>query len=140
MAIARLAVNPKLPSFTPTCKKQSSHLLFANAPPADPTLRIMKMIYAKGLIRHICLNGLNQTWIQPALTIFAIFKEHNMDSLVNLIVYLVVFGLIWWLVSLLPLPSPVAQVVRVLFIILLILIVLSVFGIIPGGYLPRLSL
>jgi len=63
-----------------------------------------------------------------------------MDSLVNLIVYLVVFGLIWWLVSLLPLPSPVAQVVRVLFIILLILIVLSVFGVLPGGYLPRLSL
>jgi hypothetical protein len=27
----------------------------------------------------------------------------------------------------------------VLFIILLILIVLSVFGIIPGGYLPRLN-
>jgi hypothetical protein len=44
------------------------------------------------------------------------------------------------LVSLLPLPSPVAQVVRVLFIILLILIVLSVFGVLPGGYLPRLSL
>lgn len=63
-----------------------------------------------------------------------------MDSLINLIVYLVVFGLIWWLVSLLPLPSPVAQVVRVLFIIMLILIVLSAFGIIPGSYLPRLSL
>ena len=63
-----------------------------------------------------------------------------MDSIINLIVYLVVFGLIWWLVALLPLPSPVAQVVRVLFIIMLILIVLSVFGIIPGGSLPRLSL
>lgn len=63
-----------------------------------------------------------------------------MDSLINLIVYLVVFGLIWWLVSLLPLPSPVAQVVRVLFIIMLIWIVLSVFGIIPGSYLPRLTL
>eukprot|EP01041_Mallomonas_annulata_P033290 gene33290-55887_t len=40
----------------------------------------------------------------------------------------------------LPLPSPVAQIVRVLFIILLILIVLSVFGIIPGDYLPKLNL
>lgn len=63
-----------------------------------------------------------------------------MDLIINLIVYLVVFGLIWWLVSLLPLPAPVAQIVRVLFIILLILIVLAVFGIIPGNYLPRLSL
>lgn len=63
-----------------------------------------------------------------------------MDAIVNLIIYLVVFGLIWWLVSMLPLPAPVAQIVRVLFVILLILIVLSVFGILPGGYLPRISL
>jgi hypothetical protein len=66
--------------------------------------------------------------------------EKNMNILISLIVYLVIFGLIWWLVSLLPLPAPVAQIVRVLFIILLILIVLSVFGIIPGGYLPKLNL
>lgn len=63
-----------------------------------------------------------------------------MNMLISLIVYLVVFGLIWWLVSMLPLPGPVAQIVRVLFIILLILIVLSVFGIIPGHYLPKLPL
>jgi len=67
-------------------------------------------------------------------------RGNPMDLIINLIVYLVVFGLIWWLVSLLPLPAPVAQIVRVLFIVLLILIVLSVFGIIPGGYLPRLKL
>lgn len=63
-----------------------------------------------------------------------------MEPIVNLIIYLVIFGLIWWLVSLLPLPSPVAQIVRVLFIILLILIVLSAFGILPAGILPRYSL
>ena len=63
-----------------------------------------------------------------------------MNTLISLIVYLVVFGLIWWLVSMLPLPAPVGQIVRVLFIILLILIVLSVFGIIPGNYLPKLNL
>jgi hypothetical protein len=67
-------------------------------------------------------------------------KENNMNIIITLIIYLVVFGLIWWLVSMLPLPAPVAQIVRVLFIILLILIVLSVFGIIPGGYLPRLNI
>ena len=59
--------------------------------------------------------------------------------IVNLITTLVVFGLIWWLVGMLPLPSPVAQIVRVLFIIMLILIVLSAFGILPGGYLPQLK-
>jgi hypothetical protein len=63
-----------------------------------------------------------------------------MNILISLIIYLVVFGLIWWAVSLLPLPSPVAQIVRVLFIVILIMIILSVFGIIPGGYLPRLHL
>lgn len=63
-----------------------------------------------------------------------------MDAIINLVVYLVVFGLIWWLISLLPLPAPVAQVVRVLFIIMLILIVLSVFGILPGNHLPRINL
>jgi hypothetical protein len=61
-------------------------------------------------------------------------------TLVSLIVYLVVFGLIWWLVGMLPLPAPVAQIVRICFIILLILIVLAVFGIIPASYLPRLKL
>ncbi|MGZ8289369.1 MAG: Thivi_2564 family membrane protein [Telluria sp.] len=63
-----------------------------------------------------------------------------MALIINLIVYLVVLGLIWWLISLLPLPAPVAQIVRVLFIILLIWIVLAVFGIVPGGFLPRLNL
>lgn len=63
-----------------------------------------------------------------------------MDIIINLIIYLVILGLIWWLVSLLPLPSPIAGIVRVLFIILLIMVVLAVFGIIPGGFLPRLNL
>ncbi|MES2017217.1 MAG: Thivi_2564 family membrane protein [Pseudomonadota bacterium] len=63
-----------------------------------------------------------------------------MNVLISLVIYLVVFGLIWWLVSLLPLPAPVAQIVRVIFIIMLILIVLSVFGIIPGHYLPKLHI
>jgi hypothetical protein len=62
-----------------------------------------------------------------------------MNVIISLIIYLVMFGLVWWLVSMLPLPAPVAQIVRVLFIILLILIVLSAFGIGPGGGLPKLN-
>jgi len=71
---------------------------------------------------------------------FSKTAEEKMNIIISLIIYLVVFGLIWWLISMLPLPAPVAQIVRVLFIILLILIVLSVFGIIPGGYLPAIRL
>ncbi len=59
--------------------------------------------------------------------------------IINLIITRVVFGLIWWLVGLLPPRSPVAQIVRVLFIIMLILIVLSAFGVLPVGYIPRLT-
>jgi hypothetical protein len=78
----------------------------------------------------------------PVKATFVIHRRRGkkMNILISLIVYLVIFGLIWWLVSLLPLPAPVAQIVRVLFIILLILIVLSVFGIIPGGFLPKLNI
>jgi ABC-type siderophore export system fused ATPase/permease subunit len=67
-------------------------------------------------------------------------KGEKMDLIISLIVYLVVFGLIWWLISMLPLPAPVAQIVRILFIILLILMVLSIVGILPGGHLPRIRL
>lgn len=63
-----------------------------------------------------------------------------MDVLIGLIVYLVIFGLIWWLVGMLPLPAPVAQIVRVLFVILLILIILSAFGLVPGLHLPRIRM
>ena len=64
----------------------------------------------------------------------------HMNVIINLIVYLVIFGLIWWAVGMLPLPSPVGQIVRVLFIIALILIILSVTGIISGNYLPPIRL
>lgn len=78
--------------------------------------------------------------IDYAYLLIKLKRKLKMDTIINLIVYLVVFGLFWWLVSLLPLPAPVAQVIRVLFIILLIYIVLSAFDILPSGYLPSLKL
>jgi hypothetical protein len=63
-----------------------------------------------------------------------------MNVIINLIAYLVVFGLIWWLVSLLPLPSPVGKIVQILFIILLIIIILAFAGVIPNTQLPTLKL
>jgi hypothetical protein len=54
----------------------------------------------------------------------------------SLIVYVVVLGLLYWAVSLLPLPEPFPVVVKVLFIILLILVLLQAFGV--SLWLPRL--
>ena len=62
-----------------------------------------------------------------------------MALITTLIVYLIVIGLVYWLVSFLPLPAPFGTMVRVLFIVLAVLAVLSAFGIIGGG-LPRLRL
>ena len=78
--------------------------------------------------------------IDYACPLFKLEKRLKMDTIINLIAYLVVFGLFWWLVSLLPLPTPVSQVIRVLFIILLIYIIFSAFDILPSGYLPSLKL
>ncbi len=44
----------------------------------------------------------------------------------NLILFLVVIGLLWWLVTLIPMPHPFPLIIRVLFIILAVLCVLSV--------------
>lgn len=62
-----------------------------------------------------------------------------MSIIVTLIVYVIVLGLLWWLVSLLPIPAPFGQIVQVLFVLLAIVAVLSAFGVIGGG-LPRIHL
>ena len=62
-----------------------------------------------------------------------------MSIIITLIVYLIVLGLLYWLVSLIPLPDPFGQIVRVLFIILAVLVVLSAFGFISGG-LPHIRI
>ena len=60
--------------------------------------------------------------------------------IISLIVTLLVLGLIWWLISFLPLPSPFGQIVQVLFVILAILAVLSAFGVVSGSGIPVLKL
>jgi len=56
----------------------------------------------------------------------------------SLLISVILLGLLYWLVSLIPLPSPFPQVVRVLFIILLVLVVLSAFGLMPGNLRIRM--
>lgn len=63
-----------------------------------------------------------------------------MSFILTLIVYLIVLGLLWYLIQMLPLPAPVKMVINVLGILFLILIVLSVTGILPGGHFPLVHL
>ena len=62
-----------------------------------------------------------------------------MSILITLILWLIVIGLLYWLVSLIPLPAPFGQIVMVAFILLAVLAVLSAFGIVGGG-LPHVRL
>lgn len=57
--------------------------------------------------------------------------------MISLIVFIVVLGLIYWAVSLIPLPDPFPTVVKVLFIIIAVIAVLNAFGISTG--LPTLK-
>ena len=62
-----------------------------------------------------------------------------MSLLISLIIWLVLIGLVWWLLQMLPLPAPIMQIINVVIIIFLILVILSVFGI-TGVDLPKMSL
>lgn len=60
--------------------------------------------------------------------------------LLNLILFFVILGLLWWVISLLPMPEPFPMIIRVLFIIIAVLALLNVlFGFsILGVSVPRL--
>ncbi len=63
-----------------------------------------------------------------------------MSVIVSLIVYLIVLGLIYWLVNMLPLPAPFGLIIRILFIVLAVLACLSLLGVVKGNYLPIIRL
>lgn len=60
------------------------------------------------------------------------------EVLITVFVFCIVGGLLWYLVTMLPLPAPVQTVVRVCFVLILCLLLLgALFG---GVQLPSLSL
>lgn len=66
------------------------------------------------------------------------------ETLITVILYLIVAGLIWWAVStiiaVIPIPEPIKTVVNVLMIVVLVLIVIyALLPLIPHGpiHLPR---
>lgn len=54
--------------------------------------------------------------------------------LISLIISILVIALVYWLVSLIPLPEPFGQIIRVIFIIIAVLTILQAFGVL-GGHL-----
>jgi hypothetical protein len=53
--------------------------------------------------------------------------------LVTLLIYCLVFGLIWWIVSLIPLPPPFARVAQVIVAVIFLLIVIYELLPLAGG-------
>ena len=60
--------------------------------------------------------------------------------LLNLILFLFILGVLWWLVTLVPIPYPFPVIIQVLFVILAVLSILQVlFGVtLLGVHVPRL--
>jgi heme A synthase len=52
--------------------------------------------------------------------------------LISLLVFVIVAGLIWWLLSMLPIPDPFKKVVLVIFIVICIIYLLGFVGYMPG--------
>ena len=57
-------------------------------------------------------------------------------GMITIIIFIVLLGLAYWLVSLIPLPSPFPEIVKVVFVIIAVLYLLNAFGIATG--LPAL--
>jgi hypothetical protein len=61
-------------------------------------------------------------------------------ALITVVVYLLVFGLIWYLIKQVPgIPVPISTVITWVLVVLLILVVLDVFGLVNAG-VPRIRL
>ena len=61
------------------------------------------------------------------------------ETLISVIIYLIIAGLIWWAVTtilgVIPLPEPIKTVINVLMIVVLCLIVIyALLPLIPGGH------
>ena len=62
------------------------------------------------------------------------------ETLITLVIYLIIVGLIWWAVTtilaVIPLPEPIKTVINVLMIVILCLIVIfALLNLIPGGHI-----
>ena len=60
--------------------------------------------------------------------------------LFNLILFLVILSVLWWVVSLLPIPAPFPSIIQVLFVIIAVLALLNVLFVVSllGVAVPKL--
>ena len=49
-----------------------------------------------------------------------------LSLLVELVIFCIVLGLLWWIISLIPLPPPAKQIVTVVFVVIVALIAIGV--------------
>jgi heme A synthase len=54
-------------------------------------------------------------------------------SLITLLIVIIVMGLIYWLITFLPLPAPFRTIAIVVFVVICILILLGFIGVIPSN-------
>jgi hypothetical protein len=63
--------------------------------------------------------------------------------LINLLIFVCIAGLIWWVINQIPMPEPMGRIVRtvvpVIFVIILILMLLGLLGYGPWDYSPRVG-
>jgi hypothetical protein len=60
-----------------------------------------------------------------------------MSLLITLIILIIVFALLWWLISAIPFPPPIANVRWIFYVILVIIAIIVLVGFIPGFSWPQ---
>lgn len=54
--------------------------------------------------------------------------------LVNLLIILIVLGLFWWVLTMIPLPAPIARVAQIIFVVIAaIVLIYFLLGLVNGG-------
>lgn len=53
-------------------------------------------------------------------------------DLISLLILVIVFGLLYWALTLLPLPQPFRNIALVILILIFILVLLGMVGVLPG--------
>lgn len=55
-----------------------------------------------------------------------------MEILINLLIVLIIFGVIYWVIGVIPLPEPLVKVRWVLYVILALIFILALLRMVPG--------
>ena len=62
-----------------------------------------------------------------------------MDLLISLLIFCIVFGLIYWIVTLIPLPDPFKTIAMVILLLIGVLVLIGYLLPLTGGHWPSLG-